>query len=198
MRVIAGSLRRRVLEAPSGLATRPTSDRLRETLFNVLAPSIMGASFLDLYAGSGAVGIEALSRGAARVVFVERAQPALKVLKSNLEKIGLRSGFRVESASVMAYLRREHSDRESSFNVVFLDPPYDAADEYDGVLEFLGGSSCRLLEGETIVIAEHRRKLRLEQCYGALERTRLLEQGDAALSFYRIQTAEQEQTAAVR
>ena len=90
MRVIAGTLRRRTLEAPAGLATRPTSDRLRETLFNVLAPRIEGARFLDLYAGSGAVGIEAVSRGAASVVLVERAEPALKVLRANLEKLGLR------------------------------------------------------------------------------------------------------------
>ena len=84
MRIIAGALRSRTLTAPPGLATRPTSDRLRETLFNVLAPRIEGASFLDLYAGSGAVGIEALSRGAVRVVFVERDEPALAALRGNL------------------------------------------------------------------------------------------------------------------
>src|SRR5438477_13216967 len=95
MRVIAGSFRSRVLQAPAGLATRPSSDRLRETLFNVLAPRIEGARFLDLYAGSGAVGIEALSRGAAEVVFVERAASALKVLRANLERLGLTAGFRI-------------------------------------------------------------------------------------------------------
>ena len=88
MRIIAGSLRSRTLTAPPGVATRPTSDRLRETLFNVLAPRMEGAAFLDLYAGSGAVGIEALSRGAARVEFVERAPAALKVLRGNLERLG--------------------------------------------------------------------------------------------------------------
>ena len=100
MRVIAGTLRRRTLEAPAGLKTRPTSDRLRETLFNILAPRIEGARFLDLYAGSGAVGIEAVSRGAAKVVLVERAEPALKVLRENLEKLGLRGAVRVEGVSV--------------------------------------------------------------------------------------------------
>ena len=95
--------------------TRPTSDRLRETLFNVLAPRIEGASFLDLYAGSGAVGIEALSRGAEQVVFVERAQPALKVLRSNLQNLGLRSGHRVEGGSVTAYLRRDRRDAALQF-----------------------------------------------------------------------------------
>src|SRR6516164_10818528 len=99
MRVIAGTLRSRTLQAPAGLATRPTSDRLRETLFNVLAPRIEGARFLDLYAGSGAVGIEALSRGAGQVVFVEKAQPAIKVLRANLDRLGLISGFRIISGS---------------------------------------------------------------------------------------------------
>jgi 16S rRNA (guanine(966)-N(2))-methyltransferase RsmD len=189
MRVIAGSLRRRNLEAPRGLATRPTSDRLRETLFNVLAPRIAGASFLDLYAGSGAVGIEAMSRGAERVVLVEHAQPALKVLRSNLEQLGVRSGFAVEGSSVLAYLRRERRDTEYGFDLVFLDPPYDAWGEYEAVLGLLGGASARLLREDAFVIAEHRRKERPEERYRALERTRLLEQGDAALSFYQIRAA---------
>src|ERR1017187_9625575 len=98
MRIIAGSLRSRTLEAPPGVATRPTSDRLRETLFNVLAPRIQGAAFLDLYAGSGAVGIEALSRGAARVEFVEQEPKALKVLHGNLERLGLSVGFRIHAS----------------------------------------------------------------------------------------------------
>ena len=93
MRIIAGLYRSRSLEAPPGLATRPTSDRLRETLFNVLAPRVKGAAFLDLYAGSGAVGIEALSRGAASVEFVERAPTALKVLRANLARLGLAQAF---------------------------------------------------------------------------------------------------------
>src|SRR5579872_3722848 len=104
MRVIGGTLRRRTLEAPAGRATRPTSDRLRETLFNVLAPRIEGARFLDLYAGSGAVGIEALSRGAADVVFVERAAPALKVLRANLARLGLTQGFSIVPGSVARFL----------------------------------------------------------------------------------------------
>src|SRR3974390_1926747 len=130
MRVIAGTLRRRTLEAPAGLEARPTSDRLRETLFNVLAPRMEGVRFLDLYAGSGAVGIEAASRGAASVVLVERAAPALKVLRANLEKLGLRGGVRVEALSVGAYLRRGRPAAATGFDLVFLDPPYEAADEY--------------------------------------------------------------------
>src|SRR5580698_5546411 len=100
MRIIAGRYRSRRLEAPAGMATRPSSDRLRETLFNVLAPRIEGARFLDLYAGSGAVGLEALSRGAAHVEFVERAPAALAVLRKNLAQLGLTEGCRIHGAGV--------------------------------------------------------------------------------------------------
>jgi 16S rRNA (guanine(966)-N(2))-methyltransferase RsmD len=186
VRIIAGSLRSRTLEAPPGLTTRPTSDRLRETLFNVLAPRIQGAAFLDLYAGSGAVGIEALSRGAARVEFVEQAPKALKALQGNLERLGLSAGFRIHASAVGAFLRRasEAGAEQERHEVVFLDPPWDAAAQYAATLGQLGGSAAGLLAPGGLVIAEHRRKERLEDNYGSLQRTRLLEQGDAALSFY--------------
>jgi len=183
MRIIAGTFRSRPLQAPAGLATRPSSDRLRETLFNVLAPRIEGARFLDLYAGSGAVGLEALSRGAEQVMFVERAPTALKVLQTNLEKLGVKAGFSLHAGGVREYLRRSQGEARE-FDLVFLDPPYDAADEYERTLGSLGES--RLLANGAAVIAEHRRKERLPDVYGLLSRTRLLEQGDAALSFYSI------------
>ena len=186
MRIIAGMLRSRTLEAPAGLATRPTSDRLRETLFNVLAPRIEGAVFLDLYAGSGAVGIEAISRGASQVVFVERAPTALKVMRANLARLGLTAGFHIHPGSVAAYLRRRREGHAARFDVVFLDPPYDAAEEYAATLGLLGGPAGGLLALGALVIAEHRRKERLDERYGNLVRTRLLEQGDASLSFYAV------------
>ncbi|MGD0682087.1 MAG: 16S rRNA (guanine(966)-N(2))-methyltransferase RsmD [Terracidiphilus sp.] len=188
MRIIAGSLRSRTLLAPPGVATRPSSDRLRETLFNVLAPRIEGAAFLDLYAGSGAVGIEALSRGAAQVEFVERAPAALKILRGNLERLGIRAGFVIHAGTVGATLRKMVAAYkpgcEMKFDLVFLDPPWDAAEEYAATLGLLGGSAAGLLGEGAAVIAEHRRKQLLEDSYGSLVRTRLLEQGDAALSFY--------------
>jgi 16S rRNA (guanine(966)-N(2))-methyltransferase RsmD len=182
MRVIAGSFRSRTLRAPAGLATRPTSDRLRETLFNVLAPRIQGAAFLDLYAGSGAVGVEALSRGASTVVFVERAPTAVKVLRANLAGLGLTKGYRIVFRSVGGYLR--NAEGGLCFDIVFLDPPYNAASEYAATLELLGGPLTVFLTAGALVIAEHRRKDGLEDGYGQLHRTRLLKQGDAALSFY--------------
>jgi 16S rRNA (guanine966-N2)-methyltransferase len=186
MRIIAGTYRSRTLKAPPGLATRPTSDRLRETLFNVLAPRIEGAALLDLYAGSGAVGLEALSRGAASVTFVEREPAALKVLRANLAALGVRNGFQVHAGSVAAYLRSstKAGPRSVPHAVVFLDPPYDAAQEYEAALGLLGAAPAGILASGAVVVAEHRRKQRLEDGYGELRRTRLLEQGDAALSFY--------------
>jgi 16S rRNA (guanine(966)-N(2))-methyltransferase RsmD len=189
MRIIAGLFRSRSLEAPPGLATRPTSDRLRETLFNILAPRVEGASWLDLYAGSGAIGIEALSRGAAHVTFVERAPSALKVLRGNLARLGVTSGFSISPGSVGAYLKRSQKPARA-FDVVFLDPPYDAAEEYAAVLGLLGGAVAGLLAPGALVIAEHRSKESLEEQYGNLARTRLLKQGDAALSFYAAKAAD--------
>jgi len=197
MRIIAGTYGSRRLEGPSGLNTRPTSDRLRETLFNVLARRMNGAGggavFLDLYAGSGAVGLEALSRGAAQVTFVERSPAALKVLRSNLERLGIESGFAVRAESVAAFLRSaakasprpipNEVAKPGRYEVVYLDPPYDAAEEYAATLGVLGEAQGILAPG-ALVIAEHRRKQSLEDRYGSLKRTRLLEQGDAALSFY--------------
>ncbi len=186
MRIIAGSLRSRSLLAPAGLATRPTSDRLRETLFNVLTPRMEGAAFLDLYAGSGAVGMEAASRGAGRVVCVERAVPALTILRTNLERLGLEEGIEVYAGAVNSYLRQGISG--SAFDVVFLDPPYDAADEYAAALGLLGGEAVKLLEAGAVVVAEHRRKEVLNENYGVLARRRLLLQGDAALSFFELKS----------
>jgi len=191
MRIIGGRLGSRTLQAPPGLATRPTSDRLRETLFNVLAPRIEGASFLDLYAGSGAVGIEAISRGAARAVFVERAAPALKVLRANLARLGIEKGIELYAGAVSAFLRRGGAD--AGFDVVFIDPPYDADSEYAAALGLLGGPAVELLNAGAVIVAEHRRKQKLSESYRALRRTRLLEQGDAALSFYAVSGDGQQQ-----
>ena len=189
MRIIAGSYRSRVLAAPPGMDTRPTSDRLRETLFNVLAPRIQGASFLDLYAGSGAVGIEALSRGAVHATFVERSPAALKVLRGNLARLEITSGFRVCAESVRAFLHSaaKAGPKPERHEVLFLDPPYDAVQEYAATLTLLGGKAFKILAPGALVIAEHRRNQPLDGRYSSLKRCRLLEQGDAALSFFSVE-----------
>ncbi|MFZ0633594.1 MAG: 16S rRNA (guanine(966)-N(2))-methyltransferase RsmD [Acidobacteriaceae bacterium] len=183
MRVIAGRYRSRVLNAPRGLDTRPTSDRLRETLFNVLAPRIEGAVFLDLYAGSGAVGIEALSRGALEAIFVEQAEPALRAIRANLASLGIPGGYALESRTVNASLRRL-ADMGRQADLVFLDPPYRQAEEYEVALGLLGGECAGLLSPGALVIAEHDKRRDLEPRYGSLGRYRVLKQGDAVLSFY--------------
>ena len=182
MRVIGGTYRSRRLAAPRGLATRPTSDRLRETLFNVLAPRIEGAVFADLYAGSGAVGIEAISRGASLVYFVDTAPSAVDAIRSNLAALKITSGFQIVSSTIPAALRR----LTKGCSIVFLDPPYAAGSEYAGTLTGIGDVADSLLTPDGIVIAEHSRKARqlLAESYGPLKRYRILEQGDAGLSFY--------------
>jgi 16S rRNA (guanine(966)-N(2))-methyltransferase RsmD len=185
MRVIAGQYRSRMLVAPKGRDTRPTSDRLRETLFNVLAPRIGNAVFIDLYAGSGAVGIEALSRGAREAVFVENAEPALKAIRANLTALGIPGGYALESRNAAAALKRLASSGRAA-DIVFLDPPYESASEYEAILGLLGGESLRLLAPNAVVIAEHGKKHDLAERYGDLLRYRVLKQGDAALSFYRL------------
>jgi 16S rRNA (guanine966-N2)-methyltransferase len=183
MRVIAGQYRSRPLIAPKGLDTRPTSDRLRETLFNVLAPHISGSVFLDLYAGSGAIGIEALSRGAGQVIFVENAAPALRAIRSNLASLGIRGHYSLEVRPAADALTRLALS-EKAVDLVFLDPPYYDASEYESTMNLLGSQSHQLLAPGAIVIAEHLKKLPLADSYGSLHRFRTLKQGDSILSFY--------------
>jgi 16S rRNA (guanine966-N2)-methyltransferase len=186
MRVIAGTYRSRRLSAPRGLATRPTSDRLRETLFNVLAGQIEDAVFADLYAGSGAVGLEALSRGARWVYFVEHAPAAVAAIRENLAALKIASGYKIETSSVAAALRRM-MDRSSPARctIVFMDPPYAGEGDYARTLTSMGEGADSLLTAEGIVVAEHNRLLPLADSYGHLRRYRLIEQGEARLSFFR-------------
>jgi 16S rRNA (guanine966-N2)-methyltransferase len=181
MRVIAGVYRSRLLTAPRGLTTRPTSDRLRETLFNVLSARVQGAVFADLYAGSGAVGIEAISRGARMVYFVDQAPPAVAAIRANLASLAIKSGFKVESVSVAAGLRRLNE----RCSIVFLDPPYAAEEDYTKTLAAIGARADTLLTEDGIVVVEHSRKMDTGEKIGRLERYRVLTQGDAGLSFYR-------------
>ena len=191
MRVIAGTYRSRILKSLKGLALRPTSDRLRETLFNVLAPKIAGSRFVDLFAGTGAIGIEALSRGAAEVVFIENHAPAVTLIRRNLESLGTNSGvtiLAVDALRGLAMLAARKNSGAPAFDHIFLDPPYAAAEDYSRVLEFLG--AAYLLAPGGIVIAEHRRNFDLPEAVGALQKFRVLKQGDAALSFYRRTTGD--------
>lgn len=167
------------------MATRPTSDKLRETLFNVLGASVAGAKFVDLYAGSGAVGIEAISRGAEFVWFAEKAPPAVAAIRANLRSLKIAGGYALEDRGVARLLGSLEKSARTEVDVVFLDPPYEAVDEYKRTLESLGEHAAEVLAEGAVVIAEHGKKQTLAEAFGALRKVRVLEQGDAALSFFK-------------
>jgi 16S rRNA (guanine966-N2)-methyltransferase len=186
MRVIAGQFRSRLLTSPPGDSTRPTSDRLRETLFNILGPRIPGCRFADLYAGTGAVGIEAISRGAAHVFFAENSPPALKTLRSNLATLKIAGGFALEDRGTMPLLQRLLKT-SAAINVLYLDPPYEDEQAYTQTLGFLGSAAHRpLLAEESLIVVEHstHAKFKLSPRYGTLLQTRTYKQGDSSLAFY--------------
>ncbi len=159
---------------------RPTSDRLRETLFNVIAPRIEETRFLDLCAGSGAVGIEALSRGASYVTFVDRSRRSCKLIEANLELCRVpEEQHEIYSSEAGEFLRQTRSE---PWDIVFFDPPYK--EDYLKTLEYLGGNASKLLSEDGLVIVEHHHKNTLPETIGKLKRTRVLKQGDSSLSFY--------------
>jgi 16S rRNA (guanine(966)-N(2))-methyltransferase RsmD len=171
------------LKSPPSLDTRPTSDRLRETLFNILAPRIQGARFLDLCAGSGAVGIEALSRGASRATLVDQSRPMCALIETNLEALKLDSGEAEEVvAEATEFLRRRVKKGSELFDIIFFDPPY--AEDYEVVLDYVGEHLESLLAKDGLVIVEHYRKNDLKAEFGGLKRYRVVKQGDSCLSFY--------------
>jgi 16S rRNA (guanine966-N2)-methyltransferase len=184
MRVIAGQYRSRPLKSLPGLDLRPTSDRLRETLFNVLASSstLEGSVWLDLFAGTGAVGIEAISRGAEQVYFVESQRKHARLIRENLESLQIARGFDVYENDVASALRTLDASGVGC-DFCFVDPPYQLRGAYERTLEFLGNS--RIVASSTIVIAEHQNKYDPGDKFEVLDRYRTITQGDAALSFYR-------------
>ena len=196
MRVIAGTYRSRKLQTLKGMALRPSSDRLRETLFNILGAEVQDAVFVDLFAGSGAVGIEALSRGAQEAIFIEHHAAGVKLLRRNLESLEIPPGgtyaaipgkhfpgtAEVLALDALTALERL-TERGLRADLIFVDPPYADTRAYDAVINFLGES--KLLASDCRVILEHDRRRVLPAFAGQLERTRVVPQGDTHLSFYR-------------
>jgi len=180
MRVIAGKFRSRTLKALPGLATRPTYDRLKETLFNVLG-GLQGEVFVDLFAGTGSIGIEALSRGAAQVYFVESSQKAARIIRENLDALKVVEGFEILPLPAAQALR-QLAARKLRCRCCFLDPPYRMQGAYQQVLRLLAASS--LLADGGIVVAEHDKHFDPGNGIAALRRYRTLQQGESALSFY--------------
>lgn len=186
MRVIAGKYGSRRLRALRGRALRPSSDRLRETLFNILGAEVEGSLFLDLFAGTGAIGIEALSRGAREVIFIENHAPAVRVIQQNLRSLGILSGAEVLAMDAARGLEKLAA-RHLLADLIFLDPPYAKTEDLIRTLELLDGT--RLLAPAGLVIAEHSRKADPPARLTKLELYRIVEQGEAALSFYRMAVA---------
>ena len=174
MRVIAGRLKGRRLKTPTWDGLRPTSDKLRETLFNIIAPRIAGARVLDGYAGTGAIGIEALSRGAAHVTFVEHDRRAVRLIAENLAACAVEADYTIEAGDTAAVLRR----RAPPFDIIWLDPPYDMAIVRDA-LEAAAGA---LSPGGLVVLERATR--RDPDVPPALRRTRDVISGDSALTFF--------------
>jgi 16S rRNA (guanine(966)-N(2))-methyltransferase RsmD len=181
MRVIAGSLKGRRLQAPDWDGLRPTSDKLRETLFNVVAPRIAGARVLDGYAGTGAVGIEAISRGATWVAFVDQDARARALIAGNLAHCGIETGYTIVRAPLDRALDTMRGDPAfAPFDLVLLDPPYDthAADVLTGI--------DRVIAPGGLVVLEHARRATAPEAVGGLARVRQVLSGDSVLTLYQV------------
>jgi len=177
MRIIAGSLKGRRLSAPPGQDVRPTSDSLRETLFNILASGVAGARVLDAFAGTGAVGLEALSRGARHVTFVEREPRVIKVLEQNVAACGAANACAIIRGDFTTAARRMIAS--GSIDLAFLDPPYDRTD-----LDVVVTAAATLVSTGGRIVLEHAKRRASPESAGSLTRTRVLTAGDSALSFY--------------
>jgi 16S rRNA (guanine(966)-N(2))-methyltransferase RsmD len=179
-RIIGGAGKGRRLKTAAGEATRPTGARVRQSLFDILSPRIAGCRFLDAFAGSGGIGLEALSRGAARVVLVDESAAAVEAARQNAQALAAAGGevrvFRQEARTALAAL----ADEGRQFDVIYLDPPY-ASELYEPLLELTGE---RLLAPGGVAVAEHFHKRALPERIGALVRTRVKRVGDHCLSFY--------------
>ncbi|HWK30807.1 MAG TPA: 16S rRNA (guanine(966)-N(2))-methyltransferase RsmD [Terriglobales bacterium] len=182
MRIIAGRYRSRQIVAPTGDATRPTSDRLRETLFNVLAPRIVECVFLDLFSGSGAIGIEALSRGARQVYAIDHDKRAARAIEKNIETLEIGDELVFVQADVTDGLRTLAADHVQ-FDIAVLDPPYREHAVYEQSFRLIG--DLNLAAPGAILVAEHEKHFDPGDQLCSFTRYRTLKQGDAVLSFYR-------------
>src|SRR5437867_3795230 len=178
MRIISGKFKSRRLKGTPPPGVRPTSDKLRETLFNVLGTRVEGAIFLDGCAGAGAIGIEALSRGAEFVYFIEQSRKACQLIRENLKALEVREGFKIMEADLIKAL----SGLDIRFGIAFVDPPYDREDLYERVLDMFG--STPRLAADGLLILEHSKRQMLPEASGRIRKIRSLVQGDTALAFY--------------
>ena len=187
MRVTGGTGRGKRLRVPAGDRVRPTSDKVKQALFNILGEQVADAVFLDLYAGTGGIGIEALSRGAARAVCIDDARKSLQVIRQNIEQSGFGGRAQVIAARAEAYIRKA----AERYDIVFLDPPY--TQEIRPLLELISDSD--LLEPDAVVVAEHFRKQPTPERAGRLSLYREARYGDTVLAFYKAGAGSQQSEA---
>jgi 16S rRNA (guanine966-N2)-methyltransferase len=179
MRVTGGIGRGRRLKVPSGSRVRPTSDKVKQALFNILGDRVDGSAFLDLYAGAGGIGIEALSRGATRVTFVDASRDSLNSIKQNIEQLGFGDRAAIVLAKAESFLKKP----SGPYDILFLDPPY--AEEMAPLLELI--AAAEIMKSDAIVIAEHFKKQLSPNKAGKLELYREAQYGDTVLAFYRLE-----------
>jgi len=179
VRVISGKFGGRRLKGTPPAGVRPTSDKLKETIFNILGPNIQESIFLDGCAGTGGIGIEAMSRGAAFAYLVEQSRKACQIIRENLKSLKVEEGFKIMEMDLLKAL----NTIDTPLDIAFIDPPYEREDLYDACLKHFGSSPLLALDG--LLIVEHSKRKELPQVSGTLRRTRSLVQGDAALAFYR-------------
>lgn len=180
MRIVAGRYRGRKLQGPEKDGIRPTSDRLKETLFNILGPSLEGTVVLDMFAGTGSIGIEAISRGAREVIFIESDRDAANLIRRNLGALGITSGFRIVQEDIFTSMR---SLGRAGFqaDIVFMDPPY----RWGPYADLLGTLfQAGIASASTRVILEHHSKAAVPGTESGYQCTRTVRQGDKCLSFY--------------
>ena len=180
MRITAGTMRGRRLRAPSGLELRPTSDKVKEALFNILSSQIEGATLLDLYAGTGGIGIDALSRGAQNVVFVENNKRHLQYLKKNIASISFEGKAEIFATAATDFLRKAKKQMRS-FDIIFVDPPYQSS-EIEKILPMIQEGDMIVDQG--LVVIEHFHKKTLPERVENLFSLKKYKYGETVLSFY--------------
>src|ERR1019366_7098642 len=193
MRIVAGKFGSRILKPVRDLELRPTSDRLRETLFNVIGDSVVDAVFVDCYAGTGAVGIEALSRGARQFIFIEKHGATAGLIRANLQMLEVNMSMARGAASEAELMNTDArrgltqlAERAAHADFIFMDPPYGDMRQCLKLLERISEQRIaeRLLAARGVLIVEHGVKEKVPEDIGVLHRTRILKQGDSALSFF--------------
>lgn len=183
MRVISGRAKGKRLKAPPGMDTRPITDMIKEALFNVLGANVVNVKFLDLFAGSGSVGIEALSRDAQMVVFVDYSQDAIKIIKDNLDHCGLLDGYEIYKNDVVAAVKRLKK-RQLLFDFIYVDPPFTQKDIFPKIMTVL--DEAQILTPDGTLIIRTPKKLHLQEKFNNITRFRVSNYGESTLNYYQI------------